>query len=120
MEIAGTSPPASGSEHLISHALDNVSAHPQMHGLQVGVASYLCALLQDNPAVLVLRDILNQVGFFDFVAKNPFNKQDFLKALKMAPQIKDGYYTILSEAKSYKRALKFIEKDVILQQLIKD
>lgn len=120
MEIAGTSRPASGSEHLISHALDKISAHPQMHGLQVGVASYLCALLQDNPSVSDLRDILKQVGFFDFVAQNPLNKQDFIKALQLAPQIKDNYYTVLSEGKSYKKAIKLIEKDEILQQIIKD
>ena len=120
MEIAGTSRPASGSEHLISHALDKISAHPQMHGLQVGVASYLCARLQNNDAADDLRDILQKVGFFDFVAKNPLNKQDFLNALKIAPQIKDNYYTILSEPKSYKNAVKLIEKDEILQKIIKD
>ena len=50
MEIAGSSRPASGSEHLISHGLDAVSRRPRMHGLQVGVATYLCALLQNNPS----------------------------------------------------------------------
>jgi glycerol-1-phosphate dehydrogenase [NAD(P)+] len=41
MEIAGSSRPASGSEHLISHALDHTSARPALHGLQVGVATYI-------------------------------------------------------------------------------
>src|SRR5262249_35558316 len=31
MEIAGSSRPASGSEHLISHALDHISARPGLH-----------------------------------------------------------------------------------------
>src|SRR5262249_20469593 len=34
MEICGSSRPASGSEHLISHALDATSARPRLHGLQ--------------------------------------------------------------------------------------
>src|SRR5262249_46676986 len=46
MEICGSSRPASGSEHLISHALDATAARPRLHGLQVGVASYLVSVLQ--------------------------------------------------------------------------
>ncbi len=46
MEICGSSRPASGSEHLVSHALDATSARPRLHGLQVGVATYLCCRLQ--------------------------------------------------------------------------
>jgi glycerol-1-phosphate dehydrogenase [NAD(P)+] len=45
MSICGSSRPASGSEHLISHALDRVSKRPRLHGLQVGVATYLVSLL---------------------------------------------------------------------------
>src|SRR5271157_4431356 len=48
MSICGSSRPASGSEHLISHALDSVSKRPRLHGLQVGVATYLISLLQDR------------------------------------------------------------------------
>ena len=40
-EIAGSSAPTSGSEHLISHALDKMLEHPQLHGIQVGIATYL-------------------------------------------------------------------------------
>ena len=32
-EIAGSSAPTSGSEHLISHALDKMLEHPQLHGI---------------------------------------------------------------------------------------
>ena len=35
-EIAGSSAPTSGSEHLISHALDKMLEHPQLHGIQEG------------------------------------------------------------------------------------
>ena len=46
MSICGSSRPASGSEHLISHALDTIGKRPRLHGLQVGVATYLMSLLQ--------------------------------------------------------------------------
>lgn len=49
-----------------------------MHGLQVGTAAYLCALLQNNPSTGGLRDILVKTGFFDFVGQNPFKKEEFL------------------------------------------
>ena len=119
MEVAGTSRPASGSEHLISHALDEVSVRPQMHGLQVGTAAYLCAMLQNNPSTDSLREILHKTGFFDFVKQNPFKKSEFEAALKLAPSIKRGFYTILSEQDSYDKALSLINTDPILQELIK-
>ncbi len=118
MEIAGTSRPASGSEHLISHALDKISAAPKIHGLQVGLASYLCAMLQNNPSTDGLRDILTKIGFFKCIEKNPFDKKEFLEALRLAPQIKDNYYTILSEKDSFKKASKLIKEDNILKKLI--
>ena len=120
MEVAGTSRPASGSEHLISHALDALSKYPQMHGLQVGVATYLCALLQDNPTTDGVREVLTRTGFFDFVAQRPFDREEFLAALRMAPAIKKDYYTILSEPESFKRAAGLIETDEILRTVIRN
>ncbi len=119
MEIAGTSRPASGSEHLISHALDQLSAKPKMHGLQVGTAAYLCAKLQKNPEVDGIRDILSATGFFDFVAQDPFDKTEFIRAVEMAPEIKQNYYTILSEPQSLPKAIRLLEEDEILQRLVK-
>ena len=118
MEIAGSSRPASGSEHLISHALDAVCTNQKMHGLQVGTATYLCSLLQNNQQDKV-KDFLLKTGFFNFVSKDPINKEDFIKALKLAPAIKQNYYTVLSEQDSFDRAINFIETDDILKQVIK-
>jgi len=118
MEVAGSSRPASGSEHLISHAMDFLSLNPRMHGLQVGTATYLCALLQDNKVAEIKR-FLETSGFADFVSKNPLDKKDFLAALEYAPQVKENYYTILSENDSLQRAKEFIEKDDVLKILVR-
>ena len=48
MEICGSSRPESGSEHLVSHALDAHSPRPRLHGLQVGVATYIVSILQQS------------------------------------------------------------------------
>ena len=119
MEIAGSSRPASGSEHLISHGLDAISKRPRMHGLQVGIATYLCALLQNNPSTSGLRDILTATGFFAYVQQDPLSKEEFIKALQMAPNIKSNFYTILSEKDSFARALQILDQDPILNQLIR-
>lgn len=118
MEIAGSSRPASGGEHLISHALDVVLTSHKQHGIQVGVATYLCSLLQDNRHKQV-KDFLLKTGFFNFAAQDPINKQEFIQALKLAPTIKQNYYTVLSEKDSLDKALNFIETDDILKQVIK-
>ena len=118
MEIAGSSRPASGSEHLISHALDVVLTNHKQHGLQVGIATYLCSFLQNNRHQQV-KDFLLKTGFFNFVSQDPINKQEFIKALELAPSIKQNYYTILSEQNSFNKAINFIETDDILKHIIK-
>jgi len=45
MSIAGSSRPASGSEHLFSHALDEIAPKPAMHGEQCGVGSIMMMYL---------------------------------------------------------------------------
>jgi len=119
MEIAGSSRPASGSEHLISHALDEISEKPAMHGIQVGVATYLCALLQRNIHTEGIADVYEKTGFLAFVQENPVNRNDFIEALKLAPSIKDNFYSILSEPDSFDRAMKYINEDAVLQAMVK-
>ncbi|MBR1945210.1 MAG: iron-containing alcohol dehydrogenase family protein [Alphaproteobacteria bacterium] len=119
MEIAGSSRPASGSEHLISHALDSVSAKPKAHGIQVGVATYLCALLQNNENLADVHSVLTHTGFWDFVEQNPFDRREFEQALKLAPSIKSDYYTILSESDSFERAIRYLDSDDMLKKIIK-
>ncbi len=118
MEVAGSSRPASGSEHLISHALDRICKAPKLHGIQVGVSTYLCALLQENKNTEHLKSVLKDTGFIDFVKESPFNKSEYIEALKLAPSIKQNYYTILSETDSFAKAIELLENDEILQQII--
>jgi glycerol-1-phosphate dehydrogenase [NAD(P)+] len=95
MSIAGTSRPASGGEHLISHALDQVSARPRLHGLQVGVATYVVAQLQKQ-GVDRVATLLDAVGFFDAIAADPFSRVEWRRALELAPRLKGDFYTVLS------------------------
>ena len=95
MSICGSSRPASGSEHLISHALDRLSAAPHLHGLQVGVATYLVSRLQGGNHGLIAR-AFERTGFWSAIARDPFDRAEWLAAVKAAPSVKPGYYTVLS------------------------
>ena len=118
MQIAGTSRPASGSEHLISHAYDHKAKKPSLHGLQVGTASYGVSFLQEEPYPLVRQTILDS-GFFAFMEKNPLDKADFIDAVKFAPNVKEDYYTVLSERDSIDKLIDFIEKDELMSKMVK-
>jgi glycerol-1-phosphate dehydrogenase [NAD(P)+] len=96
MEICGSSRPASGSEHLLSHTLDETSARPRLHGLQVGIAAYLVSILQGANTARIAA-LFDTTGFWDAVAADPFSRGEWLHALRLAPTLKAGFHTVLSE-----------------------
>lgn len=95
MEICGSSRPASGSEHLISHALDATSARPRLHGLQVGVATYIVSILQGNHPDRIA-SLFAKIGFWSAIAEDPFSRAEWREAVRVAPSVKEGFYTVLS------------------------
>jgi glycerol-1-phosphate dehydrogenase [NAD(P)+] len=95
MEICASSRPASGSEHLISHALDAISARPRLHGLQVGVATYLMRRLQGQETDTV-DGLFSETGFWDAIRADPFSREEWLEAVRRAPGIKEDFFTVLS------------------------
>ena len=110
MEICGSSRPASGSEHLLSHALDIISPNPRLHGLQVGVATYIMSILQQQGTDNINR-IFQATGFWHAFDEEPLIKSEWISAFEMAPTIKDNFYTILSERDFSKDFKKLIETD---------
>lgn len=117
MAICGSSRPASGSEHLISHALDRLSPRPCLHGLQVGVATYLVSCLQNNRKEII-HNLFEKTGFWETIQNKPFDKKNWQQAILLAPNIKQNYYTILSEPNKIEEALAIIEKDQTLQRCL--
>ncbi|MBF0331428.1 MAG: iron-containing alcohol dehydrogenase family protein [Candidatus Omnitrophica bacterium] len=114
MEISGSSRPASGSEHLISHALDLINAKPRLHGLQVGVSTYMISQLQGRGADRIAT-LFNTTGFWDEIRKDPFIRQEWIEAIKTAPTIKNNFYTILSEKDQLSDLIAIMDKDPCLQ-----
>jgi glycerol-1-phosphate dehydrogenase [NAD(P)+] len=110
MEICGSSRPASGSEHLISHALDQLTGGTQLHGLQVGLATYLVSRLQENQSERIAR-VFDQTGFWEAIRQAPFSRAAWLEAVRLAPRMKEDFYTILSEGDSQARMTRILETD---------
>ena len=110
MEVCGSSRPASGSEHLISHALDALSARPRLHGLQVGVASYICSRLQGQGTGLIA-GAFDRTGFWAGIRADPIPRADWLEAVRRAPTIKPDRYTILSDRPCLDEVAAMIDAD---------
>lgn len=119
MEMAGCSRPASGSEHLISHALDQISRHPKLHGLQVGLASYWMALVQWQD-VSRLDDLFEVTGFWDHWRTYPASLGEWSEALKIAPTLKKDFPTVLDDPERLREAERLLRSNPRLRESLKD
>jgi glycerol-1-phosphate dehydrogenase [NAD(P)+] len=106
MSIAGSSRPASGAEHLISHQLDRIAPGTALHGHQVGVASVLTEYLhsdQDGEWKQV-RDALRSLGAPTTAEELGHDPEDIVQAATTAHAIRDRY-TILGDGLSREAAM---------------
>ncbi|MDD6327010.1 MAG: iron-containing alcohol dehydrogenase family protein [Lachnospiraceae bacterium] len=116
-EIAGSSAPTSGSEHLISHALDKLLEQPQLHGVQVGIATYLMCLVQEHRYKRV-DTIFTSTGFWDYVKTLEMKREDFERAVELAPSIKPHRHTYLHEEMYRERAKQLLYEDARLKEIL--
>jgi glycerol-1-phosphate dehydrogenase [NAD(P)+] len=106
MSIAGSSRPASGAEHLISHQLDRLVPGAALHGHQVGVAAIVTEYLHsgERGEWADIRDALEEMGAPTTAAELGIDDETFLEALTTAHSIRDRY-TILGDGVSEAAAL---------------
>lgn len=119
MAMCGSSRPASGSEHLISHALDQLLPKPRLHGIQVGVAAYLVSLLQGGENSAKIAQLFETTGFWELVAADPFPHDLWMEAVRLAESIKPGYYTVLSNRDVRAEVEHFLTHDPHLSRVIR-
>lgn len=117
-EIAGSSAPTSGSEHLISHALDQMLEQPQLHGVQVGIATYIMSVVHDHRYKRV-NTVLTDTGFWKYTATLGMKKEDFCKAIDMAPSIKPHRHTYLHEEQYREAAKRVVAEDPVLAGVLR-
>jgi glycerol-1-phosphate dehydrogenase [NAD(P)+] len=96
MSIAGSSRPCSGSEHLFSHALDVIRPNHGMHGERCGVGTIMMTYLHGGNWKRI-RNALQRLGAPTNARKLGVEKDDVIKALKMATSMRPERYTILNK-----------------------
>jgi glycerol-1-phosphate dehydrogenase [NAD(P)+] len=98
MSIAGSSRPASGAEHLISHQLDRIAPDAALHGHQVGVAAIVTEYLHtgEDGDWHRVRDALSDIGAPTTAAGLGIDDDQFLEATTSAHEIRDRY-TVLGD-----------------------
>jgi glycerol-1-phosphate dehydrogenase [NAD(P)+] len=116
-EISGSSAPISGSEHLISHALDQWAEKPQMHGIQVGIAAYIMSLVQEHRYER-MHKVFSRTGFFDYVKTIGMKRSEFLMAIDRAPGIKPSRRTYLHEEVYREKAKQIVEQNSTLKEIL--
>lgn len=94
MGIAGSTRPASGSEHLFSHALDMILSKPALHGEQVGVGTILMSKLHRLNWRKVRR-VLRDIGAPVTARELGVPEDAIVEALTIAHKIRPERYTIL-------------------------
>lgn len=99
MIIAGSSRPASGSEHNYSHALDVLNS-PLLHGEQVAIGTIISSFLQNKnwkKIASTLQKLKLPLTFKDIEKYYNIKKKIFIEALVIAKDIRNyERYTILN------------------------
>ncbi len=96
MSIAGSSRPASGAEHLFSHALDMLAPKPALHGEQTGVGTIIMAYLHGLKWERI-RETLKKVGAPTNAYELGIDPEYIVEALTIAHTIRPERYTILGK-----------------------
>lgn len=98
MEIAGSSRPSSGSEHLFCHALEELYGdYVQVpHGIAVAMGSY-CACKFQNRNVPKITRIIKEYGIPVCPSSWKITEDIFIGAWQQAPATRADRYTVLNE-----------------------
>ncbi|ENN95557.1 3-dehydroquinate synthase [Methanocaldococcus villosus KIN24-T80] len=118
--IANSSRPASGSEHLFSHALDYLKEKykldvDSLHGEQCGFGAIIMSYLHEKENKnltnlhIRIREALRKVKAPTTIEELGFDKEVIIEALSIAHKMRDRW-TILREGISKEKARKIIEE----------
>ena len=105
MEIAGTSRPASGSEHLISHSIDELFGGVKSHGIQTAFGMYISMFIRlelgliTNHTFHEFRAVFRYLGLPTTLSAIGLTKEQLIEAILHAPQTRADRYTVLNKIK---------------------
>ncbi len=103
MGLAGNSRPCSGSEHVISHAIDYLHVGQGLHGEQVALGALYVQALREEKGLPKLADRAVEM-IRSRLPTSPevigISKGQFLEAVRFAPRTRPNRYTVLSQPHS--------------------
>ena len=94
---AGTSRPASGGEHEISHAIDELYGGRALHGAQVAFGCIISLALYEEDTT-AFRARLRRLGLPEHPRDLGLNEDELVRVLVEAPDTRPGRFTILEQA----------------------
>ena len=96
MSVAGSSRPASGGDHEIMHAINQLYPGTASHGELAGLGALFCAHLRDDPGqAQMISACLSRHGLPRTPDDLGLSHAEFVKAVAHAPTTRPGRYTIL-------------------------
>ncbi len=110
MSIAGSSRPASGSEHKFSHSLDMLVEQPALHGEQCGVGTITMMYLHGGDWKKI-KSALESMGAPTTARGLDQDEEDIVEALVRAPEIRPERYTILGNRRMNRDAARSAAKE---------
>lgn len=98
MEIAGSSRPCSGAEHLISHALDALEPGTAPHGEQVAFGTLVATALQGGDVTSVRR-VFEEIGLKSALGGFGLGAARLAEVIAYGPATRPGRHTVLDEGR---------------------
>ena len=112
MGIAGSSRPASGAEHLISHGLDKILKNRGLHGTQSGIATIFSLCLRGSDGRKEIKKFYKKLSLPQKPEDIGITKEMFLEAVKIAPSTRKNRFTILDIKGKDKKLLSDVYDEV--------
>lgn len=112
MCIAGSSRPASGSEHLFSHALELISPGRVLHGEAVALGTVTMLYIYGDPLWKKIKKVMSKIGLPVRAEELGVSSEEIIKALTIAHTIRPERYTILGEGGISREAAAKILKEI--------
>ncbi|MBE0433721.1 iron-containing alcohol dehydrogenase [candidate division WOR-3 bacterium] len=115
MCLCGTSRPASGSEHKISHSIDHLFPSSNgLHGEQAGIATLFTMALQHNERLESVRAFYEKIGFPGKLDYLNLSRADFVRAVLNATRIRPDRFTVLEHKRPARREIEAIIAELSL------
>ncbi len=113
MSLAGSSRPASGSEHMFSHALDSLGSNA-LHGEQCGVGTILMSYLQGQNWEKI-RNLLKLVGAPTNAKELNVSNKMIIEALLKAKDVRKRYTILNINPLNKEKAIKISKETKVIE-----